>query len=54
MILLLTDHSEFKTVSPVQASEWMRNRKVFDTRRALPRGSWVQAGFEFTCLGVGL
>lgn len=49
LILVLTDHNEFKTldVSTIQS----KNKLVFDTKNCLDRSAWELAGFEFHLLG---
>lgn len=49
IILVLTDHNEFKTL---HASEIQSTSKiVFDTKNCLNREDWEQAGFQFHLLG---
>lgn len=50
-IVLLTDHSEFKTINP--SSLAMRHKIIFDTRNIIERHSWEKAGFFVRILGSG-
>ncbi|WP_102273654.1 nucleotide sugar dehydrogenase [Cytobacillus massiliigabonensis] len=51
MILILTDHAEFKEMDPAQLAGKMRTRIVFDTKNCLNRSKWEAAGFELYALG---
>ncbi|WP_127576383.1 nucleotide sugar dehydrogenase [Paenibacillus barengoltzii] len=51
VLLLLTDHDEFKSISPNFASQLMKNKIVFDTRNLLERKLWAEHGFEVHLLG---
>ena len=53
VLLLITDHSEFREMDPEAAARLMRGRVVFDARNCLARNRWEQAGFTFHRLGVG-
>ncbi len=53
LLLLLTDHNEFKYLNPKQVAKQMRSRYVLDTRHALDASDWAQAGFQMSVLGAG-
>jgi len=50
-IVVIADHSEFKSLSPDEIGKLMRTRKIFDTRNCLDREKWKEAGFEVKILG---
>lgn len=50
-ILLMVDHAEFKYINPRQVASIVRNRNVIDTRNALHRNDWMDAGFQYRLLG---
>lgn len=50
-ILLTVDHAEFKYINPRQVAATVRNRNVIDTRNALSRKDWTEAGFQYRLLG---
>ncbi|MEL3960181.1 nucleotide sugar dehydrogenase [Lysinibacillus endophyticus] len=49
IIVVLTDHNEFKTLNPLTISA--ENKIVFDTKNCLNREAWQEAGFQFHLLG---
>ncbi len=51
-IVLMVDHSEFRYINPRQVGPLMRHRHVLDTRNALNRQEWEEAGFHYRLLGV--
>lgn len=51
MILILTDHNEFKAISPETVEGLMRTKLVLDTKRCLDVGVWRSAGFDVRVLG---
>jgi UDP-N-acetyl-D-mannosaminuronic acid dehydrogenase len=51
MILILTDHNEFKAISPETVEGLMRTKLVLDTKRCLDVGGWRRAGFDVRVLG---
>lgn len=53
LLLLMTDHAEFKYLNPRQIAKAMRGRAVFDTRNLLEHGDWIEAGFHVRLLGSG-
>jgi UDP-N-acetyl-D-mannosaminuronic acid dehydrogenase len=52
-LLILTDHREFKALTPATVGDTMRRRVLIDTRSALPHADWHAAGFEVYILGNG-
>lgn len=53
LVLLLTDHAEFKYLNPASLGSLLRRRVVFDTRSFLDLALWQEAGFETHLLGQG-
>jgi UDP-N-acetyl-D-mannosaminuronic acid dehydrogenase len=53
LVLLLTDHNDYKYLSPRQVAKLTRNHNLFDTRNALDHGDWSSSGFKVTVLGKG-
>ena len=53
LLLILTDHNEFKTMDPQHAATHMRTKQILDTKNCLDRTKWEQAGFTFHTLGNG-
>jgi UDP-N-acetyl-D-mannosaminuronic acid dehydrogenase len=51
-LLILTDHREFKALTPATVGDVMRRKVLVDTRNALPHADWQAAGFEVYVLGV--
>lgn len=52
-LLLLTDHDEYRHLTPAHAARLMRGRVVYDTRPALAHSDWREAGFAVRVLGGG-
>jgi UDP-N-acetyl-D-mannosaminuronic acid dehydrogenase len=52
-LLVLTDHSEFKSIAPQRVASAMRNKIVIDTRNCLEQGRWQREGFRVVVLGKG-
>lgn len=50
-ILLTVDHAEFKFINPKQVASIMRTRNIIDTKNALNRKDWMEAGFNYRLLG---
>ena len=50
-IVVLTDHNEFKSLSPAKIGEFMRTKKIFDTRNCIEHKKWRENGFEVEILG---
>lgn len=53
LIVLTTDHTEFKTLSPQTLQTKSPKPLILDTKNALDRDKWEQAGFEYFKLGDG-
>ncbi|MGR9048601.1 nucleotide sugar dehydrogenase [Halobacillus faecis] len=51
ILVILTDHDEFKQLDPEYIKGKMRNRLVFDTKNALSLDEWKNAGFVTKRLG---
>ncbi|MCP4427158.1 MAG: nucleotide sugar dehydrogenase [Chloroflexi bacterium] len=52
-VVLLTDHSDFKTLDPSHLGELMRHQILLDTRNGLSHDDWKAAGFDVHLLGDG-
>ncbi|MFN0073156.1 MAG: nucleotide sugar dehydrogenase [Chloroflexota bacterium] len=53
-LVLLTDHSVFRRMNPVEIGKSMRFKRLIDTRNALDHAAWQAAGFQVTTLGRGI
>jgi UDP-N-acetyl-D-mannosaminuronic acid dehydrogenase len=53
IIVLLTDHAEYRSLDPLEVARTVRQKILFDTRNALDHARWVAAGFEVHVLGNG-
>lgn len=53
LIILTTDHTEFKNLNPETVNTGDTKPLVLDTKNALNRDKWEQAGFRFFKLGDG-
>jgi UDP-N-acetyl-D-mannosaminuronic acid dehydrogenase len=51
IILVLTDHNEFKEFTPSIISEDMRTKMIFDTKNCINREDWEKEGFEVKVIG---
>ncbi|TFE04226.1 nucleotide sugar dehydrogenase [Jeotgalibacillus salarius] len=51
LILVLTDHNEFKELDPAAFKSDMRTPAVLDTKNCINRLKWEEAGFAFGLLG---
>ncbi|MGE8080428.1 nucleotide sugar dehydrogenase [Peribacillus loiseleuriae] len=51
MILVLTEHSEFRTINPQEIADLVRTKVVIDAKNYLNHQEWEQAGFEVFILG---
>ncbi|OZM56653.1 UDP-N-acetyl-D-mannosamine dehydrogenase [Lottiidibacillus patelloidae] len=51
MILVLTDHNEFKNFEPAEVAEALRTKLILDTKNCLDHKRWEAAGFEVSLLG---
>lgn len=52
LVLLLTDHSDFRFLDAAALAESMRKPRLFDTRNFFQMERWEEAGFEVHRLGV--
>ena len=50
-IVVLTDHSEFKSLPTDKIGGLMRTRRIFDTRDCIDHEQWQKSGFEIRVLG---
>jgi UDP-N-acetyl-D-mannosaminuronic acid dehydrogenase len=53
MVVLLTDHSDYKCLNPGQLRKLIRTPNLFDTRNILAHDEWESAGFRVKVLGSG-
>ncbi|HDS31068.1 MAG TPA: nucleotide sugar dehydrogenase [Firmicutes bacterium] len=53
LLLLITDHADFRFLSPDELGKRMRRRMLFDTRNFLDADSFSCAGFSVHILGSG-
>ncbi|MCG7337380.1 nucleotide sugar dehydrogenase [Sporosarcina sp. ACRSM] len=53
LIILTTDHNEFKNINPEMLNTGDTKPLVLDTKNALNRDKWERAGFRFFKLGDG-
>lgn len=53
LVLIVTDHEEFKYLHPLELGKIMRNRILVDTRNCLNHQLWIDSGFNVYVLGVG-
>lgn len=51
IVLVLTEHDEFKILDPKQTADMVRSKIVLDTKNCLPREAWENAGFDVYLLG---
>jgi UDP-N-acetyl-D-mannosaminuronic acid dehydrogenase len=51
MIVILTDHKEFKDLQPEQVSERVRTKMLLDTKNCIDRQTWEKEGFDVYLLG---
>lgn len=51
ILVILTDHDEFKKLDPAYIKSKMNNRVVYDTKNALNLDNWTEAGFIAKRLG---
>lgn len=52
-IVLLTDHAEYRDITPEFAAARVRGMRLFDTRNQLDHAAWRAAGFDVHLLGQG-
>lgn len=53
LVVLLTDHNEFRYIDPDGVGNLVRHKKIFDTRNCISREKWQRAGFDVYFLGDG-
>jgi UDP-N-acetyl-D-mannosaminuronic acid dehydrogenase len=53
VLVILTDHHEYKSLDPIEMAKCVRKRIVLDTRNVLNHVSWRAAGFEVHLIGDG-
>ncbi len=53
LIVILTDHKAFKDYDPSKIGGTMRHKAIFDTKNAISRETYEQAGFTVYRLGDG-
>jgi UDP-N-acetyl-D-mannosaminuronic acid dehydrogenase len=53
VVVVLTEHQEFRTLDPHEAAKRAKHRVVLDTRNVLDHGKWRAAGFQVHVLGDG-
>lgn len=53
LILVLTDHNEFRYLDPDGVGALVRRKWIFDTRNCMNRSKWQQAGFSTYLIGDG-
>lgn len=53
LVVLLTDHKEFRNLLPEGLGQLMRTRQLLDTRHFLDHEGWRAAGFRVVQLGSG-
>ncbi|NLY29220.1 MAG: hypothetical protein GX047_01145 [Firmicutes bacterium] len=53
LVLILTDHEEFRRIDVNDVAQRVRTKLVFDTRNCLDRDVWEKAGFICRLLGDG-
>jgi UDP-N-acetyl-D-mannosaminuronic acid dehydrogenase len=51
VILILTDHDEFKSLQPELVEGPMRTKIIVDTKNCIDRRNWEQNGFDVFLLG---
>ena len=51
LLLILTDHNEFKEMNPTSVMDAMHSKHILDTKNCMNREEWSKAGFAFYALG---
>ncbi|NYE03621.1 UDP-N-acetyl-D-mannosaminuronic acid dehydrogenase [Bacillus niacini] len=51
LILIMTNHLEFKKLNPESLKDKMRTKIIYDTKKCIDEDKWNQAGFEVHVLG---
>jgi UDP-N-acetyl-D-mannosaminuronic acid dehydrogenase len=52
-VVILTDHSAYQQLNPLELGKSMNNQTILDTRNCIDMGVWQQAGFMAVKLGWG-
>jgi len=52
LIVIITDHKEFKEMDPNFVSQLMRTKQILDTRNCLNHSEWREFGFSISILGT--
>jgi UDP-N-acetyl-D-mannosaminuronic acid dehydrogenase len=53
IIVILVDHDEYNSLSPVALSKIVKNKIIYDTRCIIDVERWQQAGFDVHMIGNG-
>ncbi len=51
IVVVVTDHTEFKQLQPEKVAPLLANKIIFDTKNILTETDWTAAGFEHHLLG---
>lgn len=51
IVVVVTDHTEFKQLRPEEIAPHLANKMIFDTKNILTETDWTAAGFEHHLLG---
>ncbi|WP_432354150.1 nucleotide sugar dehydrogenase [Sporosarcina sp. A2] len=51
VIVILTNHDEFKKLDPRKVADKVSSRVIFDTKKCIDRLKWEEAGFDVHILG---
>jgi UDP-N-acetyl-D-mannosaminuronic acid dehydrogenase len=51
LVLLLTDHKEYRLLDPEEVALSVRTKRLYDTRNHLAKNRWTEAGFAIKGLG---
>jgi UDP-N-acetyl-D-mannosaminuronic acid dehydrogenase len=51
-IVVLTDHSEFKSMNPRELTNKMRSENVIDTRNIINKDIWEKSGYKIKVIGT--
>ncbi|MGA9121240.1 MAG: nucleotide sugar dehydrogenase [Bacteroidota bacterium] len=51
LLIILTDHDEYRYIDPIAAAQKMRRRLIYDTRHVIEPAAWMKAGFTVEVLG---
>lgn len=51
IVIIVTDHTAFKELSPQLVGDYVAKRVIFDTKNILTETDWTAAGFEHYLLG---